>query len=167
MGISLRKLTVSDANRFSELANNKHIWQTMRDAFPHPYTQNNAIIFIKNTLKSNTSFVFSIIYNNELVVAIGLHRLSDLNRFTVELGYWIGEPFWNKGIASKAVALIITYGFANLDINRIFASTIEGNLASTRVLEKNNFKLEGVSKQSAFKDNQFLDEYRFGLLKDM
>jgi len=63
------------------------------------------------------------------------------------------------------VALIVDYGFKNLDINRIFASTMEGNLASSLVLEKNNFKLEGVSKKSAFKNETFKDEYHFAILK--
>jgi len=166
MNIKLRKLNLSDANRFAELANNKNIWLFMRDTFPHPYSKEDAVNFINFCSESNTSFVFAILHDNKLTGAIGLHRQTDLNRYSTELGYWIGEPFWNKGIASKAVALIIKFGFENLDINRIFASTIESNLASSRVLEKNNFIFEGVSRKSAFKNNVFLDEYNFSLLKD-
>jgi len=161
--IKLRKLKLSDADIFASLANNKNIWLTMRDIFPHPYSKDDAKNFIN---ENKTSNIFAITFNDEIVDAIGLHRLTDLNRFTVELGYWIGEPYWNKGIASKAVQLIIDFGFKTLDINRIYASTIESNLASSRVLEKNNFIFEGVSKKSAFKNNKFLDEYRFALLKN-
>jgi RimJ/RimL family protein N-acetyltransferase len=164
--IKLRKLKLADARVFTTLANNKNIWLTMRDVFPHPYSKDDAISFINFSAKSETSYIFAITFNDEIVGAIGLHRLTDLNRFTVELGYWIGEPYWNKGIASKAVQLVIDFGFKTLDINRIYASTIESNLASSRVLEKNNFIFEGVSKKSAFKNNKFLDEYRFALLKN-
>jgi len=165
INISLRKLKLSDANRFAELANNKNIWLFMRDAFPHPYSKNDAIKFINFTNDVKTNSIFGIIYNDELVGAVGLHEQQDINRFSMELGYWIGEPYWNKGIASKAVALIIDYGFKNLDINRIFAGTIQDNLAFTKVLKNNDFKPEGLSKKSAFKNNKFQDEYHFALLK--
>ncbi len=166
MKLKLQKLKLSDTNRFAELANNKRLWLNMRDTFPHPYTIGNAISFINFSKKDNDNHIFGIFYNNELVGAVGLHGQEDINRHSVELGYWIGEPHWNKGIATKAVALIVDFGFKNLDINRIFASTIESNLASSRVLEKNNFIFEGVSRKSAFKNNVFLDEYNFSLLKD-
>ncbi len=164
--IKLRKLKLTDVDVFCNLANNKNIWLYMRDIFPHPYTKEDAINFINFSNKNDASYVFAIIYNEELVGATGLHRLTDINRYTVELGYWIGEPYWNKGIASKAVQLIIEYGFKELEINRIFASTLETNLASSRVLEKNNFIFEGISKKSAFKNNKFLDEHRFALVKN-
>lgn len=166
MDISLRKLDLKDATIFSKLANNRKIWLYMRDVFPNPYHIKDAINFINFSLEDNHSYIFAICYKGKLVGAIGLHKLNDINRFSAELGYWIGEPYWNKGIASIAVNLMITYGFKTLDINRIIASTIESNLASSRVLEKNNFIFEGISKKSAFKNNQFLDEYRFALLKD-
>ncbi len=166
MNISLRKLKLSDAKRFAELANNKNISKTMRDGFPSPYTIEDAIKFINFSHEDNGNYIFAIIYNDEVVGITGLHNQQDINRFSKELGYWIGEPYWNKGIASKTVSLIIDYGFKNLDINRIFAGTIQGNLASTKVLEKNNFNFEGVSKKSAFKNKVFLDEYHFAILKE-
>ncbi len=164
--ILLKKLELSDAKKFAKLANNKKIWQNMRDVFPYPYSVTDATDFISRTKESESSFVFGIFYNNELAGAVGLHRLNDINRFTVELGYWLGEPFWNKGIASIAVKKIIEFGFINLDINRIFASTLETNIASQKVLLKNNFIFEGISRKSAYKDGVFLDEHRFSLLEN-
>ncbi len=166
MNLKLRKLELSDATRLAELANNKKLWLNMRDSFPYPYNVEDATNFINFANEDNGNPIFAIIYNNELIGSIGLHKQEDINRYSMELGYWIGEPYWNKGIATNAVALIIEFGFLNLDINRIFASTIESNLASSRVLEKNNFTFEGVSRKSAFKNNVFLDEYKFSLLKD-
>jgi len=164
--ISLHKLAISNASSFAKLANNKNIWKNMRDTFPHPYSVTDAVDFIQNVNKSDTSFVFGIFYKKQLAGAIGLHRLDDLNRFTVELGYWIGEPFWSKGIASESVKKIITFGFQNIDINRIFASTLETNIASQKVLLKNNFIFEGISRKSAYKDGVFLDEHRYSLLEN-
>ena len=166
MNLKIRKLELSDAARFAELANNKKLWLNMRDSFPYPYNIDNAIGFINFANEDNGNRIFAIIYNNELVGSVGLHKQEDINRYSMELGYWIGEPFWGKGIATKAVTLITNFGFKNLDINRIFAGTIEGNVASTRVLEKNNFIFEGMSRKSAFKNNEFKDEYHFALLKN-
>ena len=165
MKVSLRKLKQYDANRLVQLGDNKKIWLNMRDSFPNPYTFESATAFIKYIFEDKSNAIFGIEYNNELVGVTGLHAQEDINRFSMELGYWIGEPYWGKGIATKTVALIINYGFKNLDINRIFAGTIEGNLASTKVLEKNGFTLEGISRKSAFKTNEFKDEYHFAILK--
>ena len=164
--ILLKELELSDAEKFVKLANNKKIWQNMRNNFPYPYTLSNAENFIEKMKSSNENFVFGIFYKKELAGAIGLHRMDDINRFTVELGYWLGEPFWNKGITSIAVKKMIEFGFKNLDINRIFASTLETNIASQKVLLKNNFIFEGISRKSAYKDGVFLDEHRFSLLEN-
>ncbi len=163
--VDLKKISLQDADAFSKLANNKKIWLYMRDAFPNPYYKKDAIEFITKINESPDSYVFGIWYCNNLTGAIGLHFLEDINRFSVELGYWIGEPFWNKGIATQAVKQIIDFGFRNLNINRIYASTLESNIGSQKVLLKNNFKFEGISRKSAYKNGKFLDEHRFGLLK--
>ena len=164
--IVLSKLDLSHAADFALLANNKLIWKNMRDNFPNPYSVKDATSFISKMADSDYSFVFGIFYNQKLSGAIGLHRLDDINRFTVELGYWIGQPYWNKGIASVAVKKMIDFGFKNLDINRIYASTLETNIASQKVLLKNNFIFEGISRKSAYKNGEFIDEHRFGLLEN-
>lgn len=163
--VQLQNLEIRDAKIFAKLANNKQIWKNMRDSFPHPYSVKHAKSFISQMNKS-PNHVFGIFYKTELAGAIGLHRMEDINRFSVELGYWLGKAFWNKGIASIAVKKMIRYGFQNLDINRIFASTLETNIASQRVLLKNNFIFEGISRKSAYKDGVFLDEHRFSLLEN-
>ncbi len=164
--VQLKTMELFYAKDFAKLANNKAIQKNMRDVFPFPYKEKYAIDFIKKMTSSSNNNVFAIFYKGKLAGAIGLHRMDDINRFTAELGYWIGEPFWNKGIASVAVKKMIQYGFQNLDINRIFASTLETNIASQRVLLKNNFIFEGISRKSAYKDGVFLDEHRFSLLEN-
>jgi len=104
--VALRKLKLSDANRLAKLANNNKIWQNMRDGFPNPYTLEDAIKFIELNFENNTNAIFAITYNEELVGTTGLHGQVDINRFSMELGYWIGEAYWGNGIATKAVGLI-------------------------------------------------------------
>jgi len=83
---------------------------------------------------------------------------------TAEIGYWIGEPYWSKGIATKAVRLITKYGFNKLELVRIYTGVFDYNKASQRVLEKAGFKLECIFEKSIFKNNQIYDEYRYGLI---
>ncbi len=66
---------------------------------------------------------------------IGLHPGHDVNRLTAELGYWLAEPFWGRGIATAAVRAIVPHGFASLPLNRIEAYVYANNPASARVLE--------------------------------
>jgi RimJ/RimL family protein N-acetyltransferase len=164
--VTLSKLKLSQAENFAKLANNKMIWLNMRDNFPFPYSVDNAIDFINRVNDSDLSVVYGIFYENKLAGAIGLHLFNDINKFMVELGYWIGEPYWSKGIATVAVEKMVNFGFENLKINRIFASILETNIASQKVLLKNNFTFEGISRKSAYKNGEFLDEHQFGLLKD-
>lgn len=108
---------------------------------------------------------FGIFREKELCGVIGLKPQSDIYRMSVEVGYWIGEPYWGQGIAHQALEQIISFGFAELSINRIFAAVFSQNAASIKVLEKAGFQKEGILKKAVFKNGEFLDEIRYGLLK--
>lgn len=163
--IQLRPLTISDAPRLAELANNPKISINLRDAFPSPYTLDNAMIFIDMCSAFKPTQVFAIDYNGEYVGNIGLHPGSDVYRKSAEIGYFLGEPYWNKGIMTEAVKKIVEYGFANLDIVRIHTGIFEYNTASQRVLEKCGFKKEAVFEKAVLKNNQLWNEVRYVLLK--
>ena len=128
--IKLRRLTLSDKNRLAELADNSKIAINLRDGFPHPYTVDDAVKFIENFGVQNPQQVFAIEYDGEYVGNIGLHKGTDVYRLSAEIGYFLGEPYWNKGIITRAVNLICDYGFKNLDIVRIYAGIFEFNTAS-------------------------------------
>ena len=104
---------------------------------------------------------FAIEYQNKYVGNISLSVGTDIYRKNAEIGYFIGEPFWNKGITTKAVKLITVWGFNNLDILRIHAGIFEYNVASQRVLEKAGYTKEGVFRKSIYKNNQSFDEIRY------
>jgi len=164
MNIQLRALRDDDADSIAKLANNKMIWDNIRDKMPHPYVKKDAESFIDLTKKEDPQVSFGILFENELCGVIGLILQTDVYRKSSEMGYWIGEPYWGKGIATEAVGKIIRYGFEELELERIFAGAYEYNVASMRVLEKNGFIKEGISRKSALKNGQFYDEHKYGKL---
>lgn len=156
---------MSDLDRLVELANNPKIACYMTDAFPNPYTREAGIKFINYANSHNPVSVFAIEYNGSLAGGIGVHPQTDIMRKNMELGYWIGEPYWGNGIATAAIGLIIPYAFKNFDINRIYARPFGTNIASQRVLEKSGFKKEARIEKNIFKNNEYLDELIYGYRK--
>jgi ribosomal-protein-alanine N-acetyltransferase len=163
--IILRSLINSDEESLATLANNKKIWDNVRDYFPFPYTNNDAKTFINLTKQEEIPMTFAIEYNGQFCGIIGLEGQSDVYKKTAEIGYWIGEPFWNKGIATSAVKLVTEYGLKSLDFIRIHTGVFEFNTGSMRVLEKNGYEKDGVFKKSIFKNEQIWDEHRFSIIK--
>ena len=161
--ILLRPLTEEDQKSLATLANNKKIWDNVRDLLPHPYTIKDAEIFINSTRQENPPKTFSIEFYKQFCGVIGLVVQSDVYRMTAEIGYWIGEPFWNKGIATTAVNLITDYGLHSLDLIRIHTGIFEYNTGSMRVLEKNGYSRDGIFKKSIIKNGQIWDEHRFSI----
>jgi len=163
INVNLRELKISDKTQMAKLADNKKIWDNVRDYFPHPYSEKDAEAFLKSQNREQQQN-FAIEYNGEFCGVIGLIFQKDVYRKSAEVGYWIGEPFWGLGIATKAVALIVDYGFNNSKLIRIFAGSFEYNLASMKVLKKNGFQKEGIAKNAVFKNGKIWDEHRFYLL---
>ncbi len=159
--VTLRPLSIADKFRLVEIANNKNISANLRDGFPNPYTLANAESFIANVSKADPPEVFAIVWNGEYVGNIGLHKGTDVYRKSAEVGYFLGEPYWNKGIMPRAVNLICDYGFRELDIVRIHAGIFEFNPSSMRVLEKCGFRREAIFKNAVFKNGKICDEYRY------
>ena len=163
--IVLRPLRTSDAIRLADLANNEKISRNLRDGFPHPYTVTDAENFLSKFTDQHPVTFFGIDYKGEYVGNISLVPCQDIYRMSAEIGYFIGEPYWNKGIITTAVKLICDYGFDQLGIIRIQTGIFEYNHASQRVLEKCGFVREGVFAKSVFKQGKLWDEVRFALLK--
>lgn len=159
--VSLRKFKESDAPRLAELANNEKIARNLRDGFPYPYNLEDARYFIKRCIEQKPALTFAIEYNGEYVGNTGLLIGLDVYRKSAEIGYFIGEPYWNKGITTKAVNLITEYGFRELGIIRIHAGIFEYNKPSMRVLEKCGFQKDCVLRKAIFKRNKIWDEHRY------
>lgn len=162
--ISLRSFRPEDSSRLAQLANNPKIAYNLRDGFPHSYSITDAEKYISINLSQNHETNFAIEYNGEYVGNIGLVLGSDVYCKSAELGYFIGEPYWNKGIASEAIRLITQYAFDTLHLIRIHSDVFEYNAASMRVLSKCGFTLEAISKKALWKKDQVWDEYKYALI---
>jgi len=164
--IVLKPYTHEFAEALALVANNKKIAQNMRDGFPHPYNIKNAHDFIEMCMNKEIQSIFAIFYQGKFAGSVGLHTQEDVYIKSAELGYYIVEKFWNKGIASKSVRLIVEFGFETLHLTRIYAGVFQNNIASMRILEKNNFVLEGIKRKAIFKNNKILDEHFYAIINE-
>ena len=166
LNIVLREMNDSDAESIAKHANNKKVFDNLRDFFPYPYTVQDALKFIEGCNKQIQKTVFGISVNDEIAGTIGCGIFKDVSRMTAEMGYWIGEAYWGKGIVSKCIEVFTNYMFSNFNIIRIQAPVFEFNKPSMRVLEKNGFYLESVMKQSAIKNEKIIDMLLYVKLKE-
>jgi len=157
--VTLRPFRKEDANRMAELANNEKIGHNLRDGFPYPYSVKDARKFIKHFKQYPT--YFAIEYKGEYVGNIGLTPQENVYRKTAEIGYFIGEPYWNLGIVTCAVNLLTDFGFRELNFARIHTGVYDYNPASQRVLLKCGYIKEAVFRKNIFKNGKLHDEVRF------
>lgn len=161
----IRRLEPNDAPSLAQHANNPNIANVLRDRFPNPYTEQDAINFIKHTQETDKESIFAIVSDQQAVGSIGLMFQDDIYRFSAEIGYWLGESYWGKGIISTAIPIITRHAFKDLKFNRVFAKVSAKNTASMRVLEKTGFQLEGIGRKASFKNGEWIDEYNYALLR--
>jgi [ribosomal protein S5]-alanine N-acetyltransferase len=138
---------------------------TLKIYFPHPYTAEEADKWFELVKKLPENTIFAIVLEGKAIGGIGIHLLDDVHKHCAEIGYWVGEDYWNRGIATEAVRKMTAFAFDNFDINRIFARVFDWNQSSAKVLTKNNFQLEGRLRKSIYKDGVFTDELVYGLLR--
>lgn len=165
--IILRAFRDEDRDRLSQLINNKKIWDNLRDVLPYPYTREDATEYINSCKEDNPQRNFAIDFNGELAGGIGLVPQKDIYRLSAEIGYWIGEPYWGMGIATKAVGMITEYGFNELGLIRIYTGVFDFNKASQCVLEKSGYSIEGIFENSVIKNGKIVDEYRYARKKEL
>ncbi len=166
MTIQLRPLQPSDAPALARLANNRKIWNHVRDRMPFPYTQQNAATFIDNIQQNERALVRAILWPDAgFVGTVGLHFCEPPYAGSAELAYWVGEPYWGRGIASLAVQEMLALGFARAELRRVYATVFSFNTGSVRVLERNGFRQEVVARLAILKNDQIGDEITFGLLR--
>ena len=157
-GYGLRDWTAKDAAAFQKYANNLEIWRNMRDEFPYPCTQLDAEGWIAQALNRTDGLYLAIANDQEAVGAISLLIHNDIRRYSGVLSYWIGQPFWEQGLATAAIASISDYALTKLNLVRLYAKVFSTNLASIRALEKNGFEQEGYFRKGVYKEGQFLDQ---------
>lgn len=167
MDYKLRNWTLSDLKSLVEHANNSNIAKWLTNQFPYPYTETDGRSFIEMVMKDNPTKVFAIEIDDEAVGSIGIFRQSDIHCKSAEIGYWLSEKYWGKGIIPKAIEEIVEYGFKTFDIIRIYARPFSTNKGSQRVLEKAGFKQEARLEKALYKNGEFLDEIIYSKLKEL
>lgn len=165
MDFRLRPWKESDIDSLVKYANNWNIAKNLTDKFPHPYGIEDGKAFLKFAMNNKQALMLAIDIDNEAVGSIGIFPQDDIHRYNAELGYWLAEPFWGKGIITKAIIEIVELGFKQFEINRIFARPFGFNKASKRALEKAGFKFENKFKKSIIKNSAFEDELFYAIRK--
>lgn len=161
----IRKWELSDAVDLAATLSNKKIQNNLRDGLPYPYTERDGEEYISAMLSAdeNETFAFAVIVDDKVVGSIGVFRQENIHRQTAELGYYLAEEYWGKGIMTEAVRQICEYVFKKSDIIRIYAEPFAYNIASCRVLEKAGFQCEGTLKSNAVKNGKITDMKMYAL----
>jgi RimJ/RimL family protein N-acetyltransferase len=162
---AIRSWSSADAAALVKYANNRKVWLNLRDAFPHPYTTASAAAFLEMVGRQSPATLFAIATQEEAIGGIGLSLNQDVHRLTAEMGYWLGEPYWGKGITTEAVIKFTEYAFEQFQLLRIYAEPFATNANSCRVLEKAGFLLEGRLRSSVTKDGQILDQFLYSRIR--
>ena len=169
MKCRIRKWKLSDARDLAVALSNKKVQDNLRDGLPYPYTEQDGRDFISAMLSAdeNETFAFAITVDNIAIGSIGIFRQGNIHRRTAELGYYIAEEYWGKGIMTEAVRQICEYVFSKSDIIRIFAEPFAYNIASCRVLEKAGFQYEGTLRSNAIKNGKVIDMKMYSKIKEL
>jgi [ribosomal protein S5]-alanine N-acetyltransferase len=163
-GCEVRSWRPSDAESLAASANNRRIWMNLRDAFPHPYTLRDAREFIRAVRQRMPETTFAITVDDRAIGSIGFVLHSDVERVSAEIGYWIAERSWGRGIATEALSAVTRYAIETHGLTRIYAVPFAWNTASCRVLEKAGYVLEGRLRQSAIKDGRLTDQLQYAFI---
>lgn len=160
--ITLRPWREDDLAPLVRHANNFNIWINLRDGFPHPYTSEAGCVWLAVAIKETRNLFLAIEFDGEAIGGIGATFKDDVYRINAEIGYWLAEPFWGRGLVSEAVNLLTDYLFTNYpEVLRLYADLFSYNPASARVLQKSGFHLEAIHKNSVIKNGRIIDEHRY------
>ncbi|MEM6840821.1 MAG: GNAT family protein [Bacteroidota bacterium] len=164
--ILLRSWQEGDEESLVKHGNNYHIWKNVRDRFPRPYTAEDARIWVQVANQDPMAINLAIVVEGEVVGAVGVIFKDDVYRRSAEIGYWLGESYWGKGITTRAVQALSSYVFEHFDICRLYAGVFDYNEASVRVLEKSGYHLEARLCQNVTKEGRTVDELVYARLTE-
>ena len=162
----LRPWTDADAESLARHANDRRVWINLRDTFPHPYKIDDATRWLTKMRELQRSIVLAIDVDGAAVGGIGVFQLDDVYSRSGEIGYWLGRPFWNRGIVTEAVSACTELAFLELDLVRVQAGVFGWNAASMRVLEKCGYVREGVLRKSVYKDGRLIDSVLYARVRE-
>lgn len=164
---TLRPWQAGDIDSVAKYANNPKIAANLRDAFPTPYTYEDARAYVMGCIEAGetTQCTRAICLDGEAVGSIGIFLEQDVYCKNAELGYWLAEPYWGQGIMSQAIRELTDLAFSQYDLHRIHAEPFAHNHGSRRALEKAGYQLEGILKNRIFKNGQIFDSCLYALTR--
>jgi RimJ/RimL family protein N-acetyltransferase len=163
---SVRSWEWRDRDAIVRHANNRNVSINLRDRFPYPYTASDARNWLDVVVGYEPETNFAIDVAGEAVGGIGFTLQPDVGRRSAEIGYWLGEEFWGRGIATEALIAVTDHAFAKYDLCRIYAHVFDWNGASARVLEKAGYEFEGRLRKSVIKEGQTIDQLMYAVVRD-
>lgn len=161
---TLRAWWKSDVPSLVQHANNRNVARHLRDRFPHPYTRAHAVAFLDHLAEADVTTNFAIVVDDTAVGGIGYIRGADVERFSAEVGYWLGEAYWGRGIMTDAVVRLTSHLFEDVKLLRAFALPLVENDGSVRVLEKAGYQREAQLRSSCVKYGQPRDQFLYARL---
>ncbi|NVO08432.1 MAG: GNAT family N-acetyltransferase [Bacteroidales bacterium] len=154
MNIILRPFELADCKSIAKHANNRLIADNLRDRFPYPYTEMDAIQFIQIVSNNHPTTEFAIDIDGEAIGSAGIVLKEDIYRQNGEIGYWLSQDYWGKGIGTWVVGELVRKAFDRFKLHRVYAEVFEKNIASARILEKNGFVKEATLKNAIIKNGK-------------
>ena len=164
---TIRPWAETDADSLQRHANNRRVSMHLRDRFPYPYGKEQALTFLGWIAKQPSPTVWAIEVGGEAAGGIGIELHTDVERVSAEIGYWLGESVWGRGIATEALRAVTAEAFRRFEITRLYALPFADHTASVRVLEKAGYVREGHLRRSAIKDGQIRDQLLFAAYRPL
>jgi RimJ/RimL family protein N-acetyltransferase len=157
--VQIRAWQKQDAQALAAIANNRKIWNNVRDQLPNPYTVMDALQWMNHIKDHQPVQNLAVLYHGVVVGNIGCKLQEDVYRKSIEIGYFVGEEYWGKGIATAAIDLFVQHLIKNFQPIRIYAEVFAHNQSSMKALQKNGFFLESIRRKAAIKNNEIVDDY--------
>lgn len=161
----LRPWRADDKAQLIQIADNRKIWRNLTELFPNPYTEADADFWIPHSSNCSPGLHLAIEWDGMAVGCVGIDPGKGVSCGTAHFGYWLGEPFWGKGLATAAARSMADYALSVLPFERLEARVFEWNAPSMRVLEKTGFVREGVLKHSVTKDGWLIDSVVYARIR--
>jgi len=163
----LSELKAKDIPRIVQYASNETISANTLN-IPYPYHEKDAIYWLNQAFigfKEGSQYIWGIRLKPTQDFIGGISLIISINHHRAEIGYWIGEPFWNKGYTTEATQALIKFCFEKLNLDKITSSHIVYNPASGRVMEKCGMIKEGILSQHIYKKGAYHDLVQYGLTR--
>ena len=161
----LRKWREGDEDSIVKYANNTEVSKFLKDSFPSPYTYSDALRWVRFSNRSVDAYHVAIVVGENAVGCIGVEKQQDVYCKSAELGYWLGQEYWNQGIMTDVVRQMVDIAFDKMDIVRLYAYVFSGNIASSKVLEKAGFILESRQVAAVYKNGKHMDQLVYSIVR--